>query len=108
MIDTLATENSLLVYLTDTSGKIIYSTDAYKTNYAQENNYSYQNDGANPYFQNEEMNWQKAAYRHLPDDYDYFLAKLKNSGHMIEYQTENIYVYGQYVKEDMILYVSSI
>ena len=40
----------------------MYSTDAYKTNYAQENNYSYQNDGANPYFQNEEMNWQKAAY----------------------------------------------
>ena len=43
-IDDLARENSLLVYLTDKNGNIIYATDEYKSNYQySEDHYSYKN-----------------------------------------------------------------
>lgn len=36
-IDTAARDNSLLVYLTDTEGKILYSTDEHKGEYGEKN-----------------------------------------------------------------------
>ncbi|MGN0612290.1 MAG: sensor histidine kinase [Porcipelethomonas sp.] len=106
-IDSLAVSNSLLVYLTDENGSIIYSADEYKkTYYRNHSNYDFEDDGENPYHQSEKMNWQEADYRSLPDGYEDFLSDLKESEDGItEYETDNIYVYGRCISGN-ILYIS--
>ena len=106
-IDTLARENSLLVYLTDKSGNILYITDEYKSNYHDNESYSYQDGSGNPYRKNEELSYQKAVYRSLPDGYSDFLTSLENGNGMTEYKTDTLYVYGEYLSDDTILYVST-
>ncbi|MGN0613925.1 MAG: ATP-binding protein [Porcipelethomonas sp.] len=107
IIDDLALNNFLLIYLTDENGNIYYSADEYKSTYHQIYNDSYQNDNENPYHQSEEMNWQKANYRNLPDGYEDFLSALKESENGItEYKTDTLYVYGTYISGN-ILYVST-
>ena len=108
-IDDLARENSLLVYLTDKSGNIIYATDEYKSSYQySEDNYSYKNvSDENPYRKGEELNYQKAVYRRLPDGYSDFLNALDNEGDTAEYKTDKLYVYGEYLGKDKVLYVST-
>lgn len=107
-VDEIARENSLLVYLTDKSGNIIYSADEYKSNYQySEHNYNYQNGSSeNPYRSDEEQNYQKAQYRSLPDDYSDFLTVLENDGGITEYKTDTLYVYGEYLNDNVVLYVS--
>ena len=46
-IDSLARENSILVYITDENSKIIYSADSYKSSY---NNEIHNKNNDNPYF----------------------------------------------------------
>ena len=108
-IDDLARENSLLVYLTDKSGNIIYATDEYKSNYQySEDHYSYQNGSSeNPYRKGEELNYQKAIYRSLPDGYSDFLNALENEGGAAAYKTDKLYVYGEDLGDDKVLYVST-
>ena len=107
MIDTIARENSLLVYLTDKSGNILYTTDEYKSSYTENESYSYQNGGGNPYHKNEVLSYQKAAYRSLPDGYGDFLNALENGDGITEYKTDTLYVYGEYLSDDTVLYVSA-
>lgn len=102
-IDDIVHESAMLIYITDTDGNILYTADEYK-------NVSYdkdENENNNPYRKNEEMNWQKSPYRNLPNDYNEFLQKLKENGQSVEYQTDNLYVYGQYISEKQVLYVST-
>ena len=107
-IDDIARENSLLIYLTDKSGNILYSTDEYKSDHQySEQDHSYQNvDNENPYHRGEELNYQKAVYRSLPDDYSNFLTALENGNGITEYKTDTLYVYGEYLNENKVLYVS--
>lgn len=108
-IDDLARENSLLVYLTDKSGNIIYSTDEYKSNYQySEDHYSYKNGSSeNLYRKGEKLNYQEAVYRSLPDGYSDFLNALENEGGTAGYKTDKLYVYGEYLGDDKVLYVST-
>ena len=74
LIDTLSNENSLLVFITEKDGTILYSSDSYKSYYhAPETGKS---DEENPYRQGQTMNWQAGNYRNLPDGYDDFLERL--------------------------------
>lgn len=98
IIDNIAMENSLLVYITDKAGNIIYSADEYKSNYS---------DNENPYHKGEKLNYQKSVYRSLPDGYSDFLKTLEKENGVMEYQTETHYIYGKYLQNDMVLYVST-
>ncbi len=107
IIDDLAYDNSLLIYLVDTNENIIYSSDQY-SDYYENKEYSKSTSNENPYFNNNEtMNWQIGAYRNLPSDYDEFKKLLNNSDNkIVEYQKENSYVYGTLLeKQDAILYI---
>ena len=98
IIDNIARENSLLVYITDKKGNIIYSADEYKSN-----NF----DNENPYLKGEKLNYQESIYRNLPDGYSDFLKALENGNGVTEYQTETHYIYGKYLKNETVLYIST-
>ncbi len=103
-IDAIALENSLLVYVTDREGVIVYSTDSYKGNYAHDDQGDH--DGsANPYLKDEELDYRQAAYRSLPDGYDAFLQELAEGGGTLEKKSDTQYVYGKYLDDGKVLYV---
>ena len=110
VIDDLSADNSLLVFVTDTEGTILYSSDSYKSYYRSYGS----NDGGenNPYRKGEEMNWQVGNYRNLPDSYDEFLVSLLSSENGItQYKTDSQYIYGTFIEldgtEKAVLYVSA-
>lgn len=98
IIDNIARENSLLVYITDKKGNIIYCADEYKNNYSE---------NENPYHKGEKLNYQKSAYRNLPDNYFEVLETLENQNGIAEFQTETHYFFGEYLKDDSVLYVGT-
>ncbi len=102
--DALALENSLFVYITDREGNLLYSTDPYKSDYAHGGQESH-NGSENPYLKEEELAYQKSAYRSLPDGYENFLEELAQSGGPIEKEYDTQYVYGQYLQDDTVLFV---
>ena len=62
VIDEVAGENSLLVFVTDGQRRILYSSDSYKGLYGSSGQQEQQN--GNPYFSSDEvMNWEKGALR---------------------------------------------
>ena len=97
LIDTLSNENSLLVFITEKDGTILYSSDSYKSYYhAPETGKS---DEENPYRQGQTMNWQAGNYRNLPDGYDDFLERLKSdSDGDIAYRSETQFICGAYIE----------
>ena len=97
MTANLLMDNSLLIFITYSDGNIIYSADPYKNTYSYDANL---NDASeNPYHRNEKLNWQKAVYHSLPDNYGLFLDSLKENGKFTEYKTDTLYVYGEYLTE---------
>ena len=104
-IDVLALNNSLLIYITDRKGSILYSTDSYRGNYIQKEQADH-NGSENPYLKNEEMEYLQARYRSLPDGYDAFLAELAQSDGTIENIDGTQYIYGQYLDDDTVLYLN--
>ena len=110
VIDDLSADNSLLVFVTDTEGTILYSSDSYKPYYrSYGSNHGGEN---NPYRKGEEMNWQVGNYRNLPDSYDEFLVSLLSSENGItQYKTDSQYIYGTFIEldgaEKAVLYVSA-
>ncbi len=79
VIDETAAENSLLVFVTDAEGNILYSADEYKGLYGNSGQTEPKN--GNPYFSSDEiLNWEKGALRNLPYSYESFIAKLKETG----------------------------
>ncbi|MGN0182490.1 MAG: ATP-binding protein [Candidatus Ornithomonoglobus sp.] len=122
-IDALAYNNSLLIFLTDTAGSTIYSTDEHSALY-NKNTFHHSSDNLknNPYYNDGElMNWQIGALRNLPYGYDSFLKKLSESkSGTVSYKTENgsSYIYGALLPEswsvsnnvgsgEAVLYISS-
>lgn len=109
-IDELSADNSLLVFVTDTSGTILYSSDSYKSYYHVSEDYGGGDD--NPYHRDEEMNWQVGNYRNLPDGYGEFLSSLSQSENgFIEIKTDSQYICGRYIETNEenqeVLYVSA-
>lgn len=120
IINQTASNDSLLIFLTDMNGNILYNadehTDIYENNHKPTvNDNSHQN--ANPYFGNKPMNWQIGTYRNLPQSYEDFLNKIKSTKEKSVSYTDNnekSYIYGtiltncSYVNnENAILYIST-
>ena len=93
LIDELAHNNSILVYITDTEGELLYSSDEWggmrKKGIAAEN-------GAMKGKKGEKH--LGGGYRSLPDEYASFLEKLTASDNgTVEIRDDNYYVYGSYI-----------
>ncbi len=78
VIDEVAVKNSLLVFVTDADGNVLYSADEYRRLY---NGTEQAYDGAdNPYHAGDVMNWEKGALRNLPYSYGTLVKKLNDAG----------------------------
>ena len=89
-IDELSRDNSVLVFVTDTNGNILYSSDEYKKGHKGRNNEF--ND------MKAEFRGDRAHYRELPENYEEFLHELASSGsNEAELQADGLYVYGRYI-----------
>ena len=112
IIDSASFDNSILVYVTDEDGEVLYFSDEFK--------------GANQKFQREEAETESEyavkkgmkkrhgnEYRNLPDRYGEFIAELKASDNApIEYYSDRLFIYGTYIdyygtEKKAILYVST-
>lgn len=86
-IDDVSRSNSILVFVTDTDGNIIYSSDEYKKGHKNR----LKNEHTD--FRNEHQ-----QYRELPENYSEFLSELNSSADGIaELQTDESYVYGRLI-----------
>ena len=105
-IDELAHNNSILVYITDTDGNILYSSDEFSG--MKKKAFSVEND---------ELQWKKYGrhqngYRSLPDGYNEFLENLSENS-ITEMQSGNYYVYGSYIdyygtEEKAVIYIGAV
>ncbi len=78
VIDEVAVSNSLLVFVTDENGNVLYSADEYRRLY---NGTEQADDGAdNPYHASDVLNWEKGALRNLPYSYPTLVRKLDEAG----------------------------
>ncbi|MBQ6507877.1 MAG: HAMP domain-containing histidine kinase [Flexilinea sp.] len=107
LIDELSVEDSLLVYITDEDGDVLYSSDAYNTYFRQMPRQGMGKDRNEPRRRPEE----KGGFRSLPDNYERFLSELKKSETgEVGFTYDGHYIYGSYLKLDdddpAILYVS--
>lgn len=101
MIDTLAVQNSLLIYITDRQGNIIYSADEYSSAYNENRTWHMTEEKSNnPYRDTDQpLNWQlgAASSHRLPQDYSTFLELLADShANQIDYSLEDnrVFIYG--------------
>ena len=89
-IDDLSRNNSVLVFVTDTEGNILYSSDEYKKGHKNRNNEL--ND------MKAEFKGERGHYRELPENYDEFLSELSSSeSNKVELHNDDLYVYGTYI-----------
>lgn len=103
IIDHLTFEESLLVYLTDGEGRVIYSSDSYNPYFRQMKNRPGPGkpDRNDPHRKIDNSARQTDLYRNLPDNYDEFLGKLAASETgTVEYTDGNSYVYGSRITLD--------
>ncbi|SDB44871.1 Signal transduction histidine kinase [Ruminococcaceae bacterium FB2012] len=107
LLDELSWDNSLLVYVTDTEGNILYSADEYKKghNGYNENSGQRQSKGGKGHKEGHQH------YRELPDNYSDFLESLSSSDSgEAELKTEQMYFYGKYIEygdDKAILYLGT-
>ncbi len=104
-IDDLAHNNSILVYITDLQGNILYSSDEF--NGMRKRGLSF-NDSDIKVKKTEK---HQSGYRSLPDGYNEFLQNLSESN-IVEIQSDNYYVYGSYMdyynsEEKAVLYIGT-
>ncbi len=81
-LDSIAAGNSLLIFITDEQGQVLYATDEHNGVYTVQETEAPDAGPANPYRQNQgEMNWQRGQthYLSLPSDFASFLQKLMDS-----------------------------
>ncbi len=107
VIDEIAVSNSLLVFVTDTSGNVLYSADEYQRLYGGTKQ---ADDGTdNPYHAGDVMNWEKGALRNLPYSYQMLAKALDEAGTgRVGFITEDnaAYVTGVRLKDEKTLSVS--
>ena len=111
IIDELSVEDTLLVYITEKDGDVLYSSDAYNTYFRQLPRQEPGWNRNNPRTRPEKLFPVKDSFRTLPDHFDLFLSELKNSENgKVGYIYEDHYIYGSYLPleddESGILYVS--
>jgi len=112
-IDQLTHDNNILVFITDEEGKLLYSSDAFN----EPHNKMRRSDGKPDKVmipENTGTGEMRLDFlRMLPERYDSFLDKLKQSENgTAEYSTESLYVYGTYIEyyhqtSRAVLYVST-
>ena len=106
-IDEITVSNSLLVFVTDADGNVLYSADEYQRLYGDTKQAE---DGTdNPYHSGDVMNWEKGALRNLPYSYQTLVKKLDEAEtDRIGFVTENetAYVTGARLGDGRILSVS--
>ena len=110
-LDEISRDNSLLVYVTDTDGNILYSADEYKKGHRGfDDNIDDGNFG-----QINGDKWHKEErfhYRELPDNFEEFFNSLDSSDNgEAELKTEQMYFYGKYIDygdDKVILYLGTI
>lgn len=101
-IDDISRSNSILVFVTDNDGNIIYSSDEYKKGHKNR----IKNDRAD--CRNEHQ-----QYRKLPDNYSDFLDGLNSSAEgSAEIKTDDSYIYGRMIDfygcdEKVVLYIGT-
>ena len=114
-LDGLAYENSFLIFLTDTQGQVLYSTDEHSGVYRSKTATT-EDVKNNPYHSSDELlNWQIGAGRHLnlPPDFSSFMERLNNSDNgVLGYRLANdsAYIYGRRLLTttgEKILYISA-
>ena len=104
-IDELSRDNSILVFITDTDGNILYSSDEYKKGH---NNRNIEQKGIKENFRGE-----RGRYRELPANYDEFLSRLNSSeDNEAEIRNNDMYIYGRYISfydcdEKAVLYIGT-
>lgn len=118
IIDRLSLEDSLLVYITDDDGDIIYSSDAYQPYFRQNSRQNFGPERENPSHRGEESGKQLWSSRSLPDNFDDFLESLaKDESGTVAYTFGNAYIFGTRIRfmedddddddrEDAVLYVA--
>ena len=107
-IDDVSRENSVLIFVTDTDGNVLYSSDEYKKGHRFIADYNEWSD------ERMEMNRHNHYhYRSLPEYYKAFINDVTASENgESEMQTEDIYVYGKLIDlygsdEKAVLYVGT-
>lgn len=114
-LDDLAYENSLLIFLTDAQGNVLYSTDEHSGAYRGETAAAEDTRG-NPYHPSDKiLNWQIGAGRHLnlPPDFSTFMERLNSSENgTVGYRLTDgsTYIYGTRLgaaSGESILYISA-
>lgn len=114
-LDDLAYENSLLIFLTDAQGNVLYSTDEHSGAY-HGGAASAEDAGGNPYHPSDKiLNWQIGAGRHLnlPPDFSSFMERLNSSENgTVGYRLTDgsTYIYGTRLgaaSGEKILYISA-
>ncbi|MBQ9009856.1 MAG: HAMP domain-containing histidine kinase [Clostridia bacterium] len=95
-LNTTAADNSLLIFVTDEQGQILYATDEHSNVYAVQVSDTSDGNG-NPYRQNQEQSWQRgqAHYLSLPSGYEDFLMRLRSSADgTVAYTSGTAFIYG--------------
>lgn len=95
LIDEVAHNNSVLVYITDTDGELIYSSDEFS---GMRKRGLDNNDNDLNGIKAKKYEKKQGGFRFLPEEYDEFLNELNESGNgKVELRYENYYVYGAYI-----------
>ena len=106
LIDEIAHNNSVLVYITDTSGELLYSSDEFSG--------MRRNNSDIGVLKDKHSEKRRGSYRLLPDEYDGFLEELSSSTDgRVEIRNDNYYVCGSYIDyygsdEQAVLYVGAV
>ena len=102
-IDEVSRENSIVVYVTDTEGKLLYSSDEFRKMEKKPNG----RDGRPP----QGDKGERRQYRELPENFGKFLHTIRGSEDgTTELRSDELYVYGRYITfngEDALLYLGA-
>ena len=113
IIDDLSLNNSILVYITDSDGNIIYISDQFKGLSMKNHGKLTEEKNENPFGKYlGEGGRHKGEYRSLPDGFNEFLEALEESDSKIyENIADGLYTYGTYIdsgdEEKNVLYIST-
>ena len=96
-LDEISRDNSLLVYVTDNDGNMLYSADEYKKGHHSSNDNN-ENGSLGQIKGNKGHKEGHFHYRELPDNFIEFLESLSSSDSgEAEVKTDQMYFYGKYI-----------
>jgi len=102
-IDRISRENSVLVFVTDSDGELLYSSDEFRKMQRGQDERGMHGDKL--------LRDDRVHYRELPENYGEFLQALKDSEDgTASLRTEELYVCGRYIRfegEEAVLYIGT-